>query len=138
MPHDIAALARLMGELGYPTTEEEMKARFEAIEKDASYGTLVAERGGEVIGMGGVTLGRAFAFDGVHARLVALVVDSKYRGNGVGRALLGACEGWARNRSAQKIMLNSGKNRVQAHEFYRGSGFEDTGLRFVKPLDPEI
>lgn len=132
--NDAAALAHLMDELGYPTSAEEMAERFEAIKKDVSYGTLVAERGGEIVGMGGVTLGRSFGFDGVYASLVALVVDSRCRGEGIGRALLGACEKWARSRSAHKIMLNSGKHRNEAHEFYRGVGYEETGLRFVKPL----
>lgn len=136
-PYDVPGLSLLMGELGYPTSEEEMERRFAAIEADGYYGTLVAELEGEVVGMGGVMLGRAFEFDGVYARLVALVVASRYRGNGVGRALLAACEEWAQGRSAQKILLNSGKTRAGAHELYRSAGYAETGLRFVKPLARE-
>jgi hypothetical protein len=41
---DVEALANLMSELGYPTSSEQMRRRFEAISDDPSYATLVAER----------------------------------------------------------------------------------------------
>ena len=51
---DVAALANLMTELGYPTSVEDMKRRFEEISADPSYDTLVAEREGVVLGMAGL------------------------------------------------------------------------------------
>jgi len=46
---DVETLARLMGQLGYPTTPEAMARRFREIAGDPSYATLVAELGGRVI-----------------------------------------------------------------------------------------
>ncbi|MGQ3480701.1 hypothetical protein [Paenibacillus sp. TY11] len=40
---DIPALAYLMEELGYPTSVEEMKQRYDRIASDPNYHTLVAE-----------------------------------------------------------------------------------------------
>ena len=48
---DLEVLAKLMTELGYPTSVEEMNRRFEEISAAPSYDTLVAEQGGKVLGM---------------------------------------------------------------------------------------
>ncbi|MFC0090035.1 hypothetical protein ACFFJI_03925 [Allobacillus sp. GCM10007491] len=54
---DVADLARLMGELGYPTTKDEMQNRFEKINSDSSYNTQVIEADGNIVGMIGMILG---------------------------------------------------------------------------------
>ena len=51
---DIEALANLMTELGYPTSTQEMGRRFAEISADPSYGALVAEQEGKVLGMVGL------------------------------------------------------------------------------------
>lgn len=50
---DIPALAYLMEELGYPTSVEDMKQRYDRIASNPNYHTLVAEIEGEVVGMVG-------------------------------------------------------------------------------------
>jgi hypothetical protein len=51
---DVAALAHLMSELGYPTSPGEMRHRLEEISAHPSYCALVAERDGRVLGMVGL------------------------------------------------------------------------------------
>jgi N-acetylglutamate synthase-like GNAT family acetyltransferase len=51
---DVVALANLMTELGYPTSVEDMRRSFEEISANPSYGTIVAEREGKVVGMAGL------------------------------------------------------------------------------------
>jgi hypothetical protein len=51
LTRDIPKLAYLMGELGYPTSNEEMSIRFKNIESNSSYCTLVAEYNEDVVGM---------------------------------------------------------------------------------------
>jgi N-acetylglutamate synthase-like GNAT family acetyltransferase len=51
---DVAALAHLMSDLGYPTSPGEMRHRLEDISADPSYCALVAERDGRVLGMVGL------------------------------------------------------------------------------------
>ena len=65
---------------------------------------------------------------------MAFVVASEHRGRGVGRALISAAEGWARQRWAGDVMLTTHKRRTGAHRFYRSMGYEATGYRFVKSL----
>ncbi len=131
---DVEALANLMTELGYPSTAEEMGRRFEQISADPSYGTLVAERGGRVVGMAGIHLQRTYEADGEVARIMSFVIGSEERGQGVGRALISAVEDWARQRNAAEIMLTTHKLRAGAHEFYRRMGYDRTGYRFYKEL----
>ncbi|MFJ7664914.1 hypothetical protein ACIQXW_21375 [Lysinibacillus sp. NPDC097162] len=51
--HDIKALTLLMEQLGYPTTEEKMTLRFQALAANPSYQPLVAEMDSHVVGMAG-------------------------------------------------------------------------------------
>lgn len=133
-PEDAAGLALLMGHLGYPTTPEQMAARLERVLPDPDYRTLVAEVGGELVGMVGVFLGWAYSYDPAYARVLALVVDPSRRGGGVGAALMGAAEAWARESGAGSVHLTTAAHREGAHRFYERLGYEGTGLRYRKAL----
>ncbi len=89
---DVEALANLMTELGYPTSSEQMRRRFEAISDDPSYCTLVDEREGEVLAMVGLRFERSYGSDDSCAQIRALVVGSEHRGRGVGRTLISVAE----------------------------------------------
>jgi GNAT superfamily N-acetyltransferase len=134
-PRDVEVLASLMGQLGYPTTPEAMARRFREISGDLSYATLVAETGSRVVGMVGVRFGNPYyERDGSYARIAALGVDERHRGRGIGRTLVGAAEKRARCGGDVAVVLNSGKQRKEAHRFYRALGYEDKGLGFYKTL----
>ena len=132
--YDSAALAHLMGVLGYPTSAEQMRARLTAIIADPNYHTVVAEVDGQVRGMVGLRRGHLYELDGPYVQLVAIVVDSDYQGRGIGAGPVHYAETWARNQGAARISLTSGKQRHLAHRFYERLGYEATGLRFVKVL----
>jgi GNAT superfamily N-acetyltransferase len=131
---DVAVLANLMTELGYPTSSEQMSRRFEAISDDPSCGTLVAEREGKVLGMVGLSFERSYGSDDGCVRIRAFVVGAEHRGKGVGRTLISAAEDWARRRGATNVMLTAHKRRTDAHRFYLSMGYEATGYRFYKAL----
>lgn len=133
-PEDVANLATLMTELGYPSSPEEMRRRLGRISSHPAYHTLVAEHEGHVIGMSGVETGHYYGLDAGYARISALVVAARYRGLGVGRALIRASERQAARAGAESIFLNSGDHRPDAHRFYEASGYEITGYRFSKKL----
>ncbi len=57
---DIAELARLITELGYPTSPTEMRGRLHAIRSDPDYHTLVAQADDGLAGLVGVRLGRHY------------------------------------------------------------------------------
>lgn len=54
---DVVDLAILMEELGYPSTPKEMEQRFNKINSNPLYNTLVAEIDGVIAGMIGTFLG---------------------------------------------------------------------------------
>ena len=55
--------------------------------------------------------------------IMAIAVDERYQGHGVGKALLGAIENWARECGCCGIRLVSGFDRTGAHAFYLRCGY---------------
>jgi GNAT superfamily N-acetyltransferase len=131
---DVAELAELAGHLGYPVGEDAMRERMARISAHPDYHTLVAEREGRVIAMAGLMRGMTHHRDGTYARLIALVVNPDARGGGVGARMMEACEAWARQVGAGSLHLTTASHREDAHRFYRGLGYEATGLRFYRKL----
>ena len=131
---DASAIAGLITELGYPTQDSEMRARFTAIEADATYRTFVAQVASAVAGVAGVGLSPYYERNGIYGRILVLAVSEAHRGHGVGRALVAASEAWAVSRGAHAMLVNTAHHREHAHRFYTGIGYGSTGLRFVKEL----
>jgi ribosomal protein S18 acetylase RimI-like enzyme len=131
---DSPALAKLVTQLGYPTSTAEMDERLRTLLGRPEYVHFVAESEGLVIGLVGAYPGVALEFSGAYGRLTGLVVDGGCRGSGVGKMLMERIEGWLRERGARMATLTSGKQRKSAHGFYRRLGCGETGLRFAKKL----
>ena len=132
---DAGAIARLMGELGYPSTADEVRARLARVAGDDDYAAYVAEADGAVAGFLGLQRGWAFEHDAPFARIITLVVDGRMRRRGVGARLVELAEGWARERGAYGLMLNTNVRREEAHRFYESVGFSRTGYRYARALD---
>jgi predicted N-acetyltransferase YhbS len=64
------------------------------------------------------------------AILENMIVDSRYRRQGIGRLLLEHALNSAREAGCYKVQLLSNKKRTEAHIFYRASGFEESALGF--------
>ena len=94
----------------------------------------VAEVSGRVVGLAGVFVHLALEYDGNYGRLLGLVVDEPFRGQGIGQKLLDQTERWLRERGVNRLTLTSGKQRTEAHKFYRRLGYAETGFRFGKSL----
>jgi GNAT superfamily N-acetyltransferase len=131
---DAAEIAELVTDLGYATSALAMRERLSFIAADPDKATFVADAGGTVQGVAGVSVDRSYERDGCYSRLLVLVVASASRGGGIGRLLVEAVEDWARARGAQELYVNSGLHRGDAHAFYERAGFTRNGFRFVKPL----
>ncbi|OEH92519.1 GNAT family N-acetyltransferase [Bacillus solimangrovi] len=134
---DVNELARLMGELGYPTSSTEMEQRFSSISSNRSYKTFVYDVEQQLVGMIGMMLAHRYEKNESYVWGVAFVVDSTYRGQGIGNSLLLAAEQWAKERGANMITLNSGNRneRQEAHRFYTSRGFEGKATGYYKVLD---
>ena len=76
---DLPALARLMGDLGYPATPEQLRPRLARLEGVDDYATRVAVADGQVVGMMGLQRGWSYTHDEPFVRILALVVDERAR-----------------------------------------------------------
>ncbi len=130
---DTATIAELSGQLEYPASEQEAQARMDALAADDQI-VLVAELGGNVAGIATAHVAPVLVFDEPICRVDVLVVADRARRRGVGRALMAAVEDEARRRGCGLVALESAVRRVEAHEFYRAIGYEDSALAFEKHL----
>jgi ribosomal protein S18 acetylase RimI-like enzyme len=131
---DAAAVAALLGDLGYPATEEQAAERIERVETDASILLIVAELEGEVAGFGALHMQNLIERDDIGSHVAALVVAERFRRRGVGEALMDALEDEARARGSRYLALNTAHRRSDAHAFYEALGYEHTGRRYGKEL----
>jgi ribosomal protein S18 acetylase RimI-like enzyme len=132
--NDAAALAQLMCELGYETTESEMQMRLERIVTDERYRTFVAVREGKVCGMIGTLTYPSIEHNDLSGRISALVILRTMRRRGSGRALIAIAEKDFIERGVTRVALNTKLSREDAHTFYESLGYERNGWRFVKQL----
>ena len=131
---DAAELAALMSELGYETTTAEMRQRLKMISRDRRYSTFVAEIGGVVWGIIGTLTHASPEHNDPSGKIIALVVSTKKRRSGVGRALIAAAEKDLAQRRVARVTLTTRFTRKEAHRFYEALGYERNGWRFVKQL----
>ena len=135
IPADASALAALLSELGYKTSEEQMLMRLSRVIDVNDYATFVAEIEEKVVGMLGVRCGFHYARDGKYALIIALSVTAPHKGRGVGRQLVDTAESWAKENGIGRLIANTALHREDAHGFYEALSFEHTGRRYVKILD---
>lgn len=118
---DAEGIARLSGQLGYPSTEAEVRSRLEFLIDDLDHEVFVA-LDGPLIGWIGVVNARSLTSD-AHAKLLGLVVDEEWRSQGIGVQLLGAAEDWARSRGLIHLTVSTNTVRADAHRFYERQGY---------------
>jgi GNAT superfamily N-acetyltransferase len=132
---DVARLASLADELGYPTTVAEMKTRFRRVKPAALNAIFVADDGGEVVGWIHVSVSFLLEVP-LRAEINGLVVGESTRSRGTGALLLEAAEAWARSKKCEGMSVRSNVMRDRAHAFYESNGYEHykTQKAFRKPL----
>ena len=122
--HDLERLTKLSGQLGYPTSEKEMKARLRDVLKHRDGACFVAESGADgVIGWIHVSVTPLLEVER-RAEVNGLVVDERARSQGAGALLLAAGEKWARGKRCKEMSVRSNVIRERAHGFYLRNGYE--------------
>ena len=131
---DAGPIAGLMAELGYPVTEEGMSRRLRFVLDRADHGTFVALCDGSVVGMVGAFTNRRYDADAPYGQLLALVVSHEHRRRGVGRALVEVAERWLAGHGVDCVIVHTGLDREDAHEFYVRLGYQATASRFMRMI----
>ena len=133
---DSAAIAQLSGDLGYATNPEIMQQRVREVLASTMDLLLVAvDSSGQAVGW--LQAHAAHIVEsGFRVEITGLIVSPSLRRSGVGRALIKEAERWAKNRSAQVIVVRSNIKRVESHAFYPALGYTATKTQQVyrKPL----
>jgi ribosomal protein S18 acetylase RimI-like enzyme len=136
---DAPAVAALSEQLGYPTTAAKVQERLAFITSNPDNAFMVAELDGSVVGWIHVYGVHLLESPVSYAEIGGLVVDTKLRRQGIGRALMTEAEGWARGHGYPDVRLRSGLHRTEAHLFYQNIGYTlvRTAHAFRKVLIPE-
>lgn len=121
-------------DLGYNCSEELVKERLEGLDKNNER-VLVAVYNSEVVGYLHAQIYKTLYFEEL-INFLGLAVSKEYRNKKVGTKLVNEIENWAKEKGINKIRVNSGFSRKEAHEFYRSLGYnnEKKQIRFLKSL----
>jgi GNAT superfamily N-acetyltransferase len=141
---DSAAIAELSGQLGSPSTTEQVQKRLLLFSGEHLRTVLVAElpasggpseSRGSIIGWMQVEKRLLVHLD-PRAEVVALVVAEGHRRRGAGRALMQRAEEWAAEHDCRAVYLRSNVFRTWAHAFYETLGYRllKTQKAFLKEL----
>jgi len=131
---DAAAVATLLGELGYPCTREEAAARIKLMTADDTMDLVLVDVHGDIRGMFSLDFMFYPPFGRTTCRITSLVVTPTHRHSGIGRLMLKEAEARAMRRGSARVEVTSAESREEAHAFYRACGYMDASLRFVKRL----
>ncbi|MEV4626813.1 GNAT family N-acetyltransferase [Micromonospora sp. NPDC049523] len=126
---DVARLAALLDQLGYPTDDAAVHERLTYWSNDEASVLLGADDDGRLIGVAALHVCPMLEVTGRFGRVVALVVDDRYRSQGVGRSLMAEIERRAHAAGCIMMEVTSGGHRESAHRFYAGLGYQDTHAR---------
>jgi len=130
---DAAAIAALIGQLGYDATRAEVEERLRRIEA-SGHAVLVAEAEAEVIGCLSTSTMHVLHRPAPVGRISMMVVDERYRGQRIGARMVKAAERLLSANGCQLVEITSNLRRVDAHRFWERLGYERTSARFAKDV----
>jgi GNAT superfamily N-acetyltransferase len=122
--NDLEQVTSLVAQLGYISTEKEVRERFQIIQGLTGHKIFVAvNSSNNTVGWIHVlkfpTLEMSLATE-----LGGLVVDSSVRGQGVGKLLMAAAEKWSLDAGFGRLQFTSQMKRTDAHVFYKKLGYQ--------------
>lgn len=143
-PEDVPAAAEAVGELldelgGKRPSPAELEEEARALVEDPGLGALlVAEAGGEVVGVLAASYVRAMHVPGRYAVIQDLWVHPSWRSRTIGADLLAAIAALAREQGLPRIEVGLPQETfagIRATEaFYLGNGFASLGIRMRRRL----
>jgi GNAT superfamily N-acetyltransferase len=134
--HDAAELARLSAQLGYPASEDQIRARLRRLLASPADALLVAASAeGPLLGWIHGALTQLLESD-YRVEICGLIIDAANRRRGLGRELVRRLETWAADHGATQSSVRCRTTRHDAHHFYENLGYTlaKTQLTFRKPL----
>jgi ribosomal protein S18 acetylase RimI-like enzyme len=122
-PEDARSIALLSRELGYPADAKSTRERLRRIlGRDDQRVVVAVAPGGAVCGWLQAQ-SNVVIESGLRVEITGLVVSDGMRRRGVGRSLVAQAETWAREISAETIVVRSNTKRIESHGFYPSLGY---------------
>ena len=142
-PEDWSAVAGLLVELGRGVAagtadDSTHRMQFAGHLRRLETVTLVADQGGEIVGVLDMEYHQRLGDHRPQARVNDLVVTETARGRGAGHVLLTRAEELARKRGCFRMALVTAGWREDSVAFYSKEGWANYGSWFVKPLSDEV
>jgi len=137
---DAAAVADLTCQLGYPSSESDIRRRYDLIKDRPDASLLVAQLASRAIA-GWIHVQKTHLLEAdPRAEIWGLVVTESARGSGVGRLLVEAAEEWALTGGLHVMAVGSNSLRLEARAFYEHLGYKviKTQNAFRKNLKSQI
>lgn len=127
--NDILEILPLLTQLGYPSSEDEFRLRFQKFTQNLECGVAVASLDNQVVGCVAWSKSELLIVAKTRFNIEALVVDEKHRGKGIGKKLMLFVEEVASRFSPIVIDVTSGVRRAKegTHEFYKRLGYKSDG-----------
>jgi GNAT superfamily N-acetyltransferase len=120
---DGPGLARLATQLGYPTSGDEIRRRLQRVLASPNDIVLVASTAdGSLAGWAHGFVCQLLESD-PRVEIGGLVVDERFRRQGIGRKLIRRIERWAGERGVAQVSVRCRTTRLVAHKFYGSLGY---------------
>jgi len=131
---DALAMAREL--YGLPDGDAQpLQAGFASLVNDVDAAPYLAVAGGEAAGFIGFRFRRRLNHATFEGWVSDLIVRERFRGKGIGRALLAAAIAEWRLRGGHQVMLEVGTDRTAARALYESLGFANQGKYFeITPI----
>ena len=131
--NDIPALVSLLHllfsiEADFVFDEKRQQKGLHLLLESAANCVLVAEIGQRVVGMSSGQLTISTAEGSVALLIEDVVVEKKWQGSGIGRALMGEIARWGAENGAYRMQLLADRNNAAALNFYEKLGWKQTQL----------
>ncbi|MFC5403629.1 GNAT family N-acetyltransferase [Cohnella soli] len=127
---DSLEIARLSSQLGYPVDVTQLEKRLQFISTHSDHIMYVMES--NYVLSGWIHANVRFLIESPpFVEIAGLVVDSAFRGNGIGKRLVLACEQWAAESGFTKIRVRTNQIRSDAVQFYNRIGFTNNKSQYV-------
>ena len=134
-PGDAMPITNLSHQLGYSITVSETGQNINAVLENTDHDAFVAVHGNQVIGWIGISY--TFHLESPPwCEIRGLVVDEKYRGNGIGKMLIEKAKQWSKEKGNDKLRLRCNVKRTETHLFYQHLGFKE--IKEQKVLEIKI
>ncbi len=131
--NDIDILSKLIFQLGYQISLNDMKQTIITYLHNSNYRAYVAIANEKLIGVAAIIINDYFHKNEKFAIVSTLIVDENFRGKKVGTMLMDFIEKYAKEKGCICMELKSGQHRVKdgTHNFYKDRGYVDNGINQI-------